>query len=318
MFKKSTIKADFHDNNTYPFADYLFKGTIVKNYIPTSVLEFLARRIHQDSLLFAAIASLIMKLGYFFLMDVQLKGFILIVIFFYAYFFNFLEDIYRLYIGEPFYQLLVYGMGRRALFPESFTYMYYEEDYWNTENFNISEEDYIKDSNKKYDFQEPTEHLGNIIFRNFLFCLVLFRLYIRTYVYIFLIIHTIIVYFLLFNQFLLTAYLISFLLISSRMVFHVTDFTSKDVQRSYKEWYIFNVGYSEKLLSDNTPRFMLPTWNNAILLTLHIFRFENIDGSQITRNNYLESYYYDYLFLSNVNQAIYQFENLSLNATRSR
>ena len=219
--------------------------------IPTSILEFLARRIHQDSLLFASIASLATKLSYFFLMDVQFKGIILIFIFFLFYFVNYMGDIYHLHIREPFYKFLVYGMGERALFSVG----------------RFIDMTWIKN---------PDEAFVNILFRNFLFSLVRIRLFIAAEPYIFIIIHTFLIYFLLFNQFLLTAYLIAFLLIISRMVFHVTDFTGKDVQRSL---HVIN-NYNNRQLyffEDPSPLIVLkPSIKNSQMLTFWIFRCEGI------------------------------------------
>ena len=180
---------------------------------------FFATRGNQDSLLFASITSLITKLAYFFLMDVQFRGIILIFIFFLFYFVNYIGDFYHLYMRERFYEFLISCMGKRALFcVERFKDHYYQK---------IPEE--------KYTFKEPKEHLGHIIFRNFLFFLVYLRLWFYAEPYIFLATRIILIYFLLFNQFLLTAYFLSFLLISSRMVYHVTDFTSKAAKEAKKK-----------------------------------------------------------------------------------
>ena len=261
------------------------------SFIPTSILEFLAKRIHQDSLLFASIASLTTKLGYFFLMDVQLRGLILIILFFMFYLGNFKSDFYHLYIRERFFRVLANCMGSRALFTDRFKDHYYQEDYWNGE-VNTSIENYQKIPERNYSFKEPQEHLGHVIFRNILFYLVYLRLYIRTHQYLFLFLHTLLVYFLLFNQFLLTTYLIAFLLISSRMVYHVTDFTVKDIKRTYEDFYFHSIHkYPENPIN------MLPTWNNAILYTFHIFRFEPLDWR---RKEYLINHEKGELYNNNV------------------
>ena len=177
-------------------------------------------------------------------------------------------------------------LGERINYSESFANMYLEEDafnpkgnFWYTEQIKITEERdklqlYKKNPNFNYEFIEPSENSLNKIARAIYVRLIQLRLFLLQIPILFNFVKTLLFYLLIFNKLLLVTYIISLIIILSRIIFHITDFNMHKITKSYL--LLIDLGFSTG--NKDHLHLVFPNKKNALTLFMWLTRGLNVDA----------------------------------------
>lgn len=262
------MKANEMNNNKESTSTFEF----IKNYIGTKTKKFAEKinsvelfqqiryffkgRLFQESLIIGSFIALLFKISYLLIFECQCLWYHTILIFVMTILFNTYYDIYGLYIRENIYKKIISIVSYNILFPLDLSSFY---------------NDYDKKISAK-------NNIFSSFFEQILLSLVFIRLCILAEPILFSVIRFIVVYCLLFNKLLTIVYILSFYIILSRVVFHLTDYNMNSIRGSYKHIYQSLIPrFSLTGLPDEDIISIRPTIKNAKIFLLWIFRCEGTD-----------------------------------------